>query len=121
MENDKIIQLSKSTEGLKQMILENPDLPIIVLTSYEGTSDEWYWTYCKSVSYHIGEYMSYDLFDDEYLVTDREEFEDKLRYKYEDEPGINLLPEAEFDAFIAEKIKAYEPYWVKAIFICADN
>lgn len=118
---DKIIKISKSTEALKQMILENPDLPILVMASYDGCSDEYYWTYCSSVTFNVGEYMSYNVFDDDWLIDDREEFEEKLRNTLADEPEYEDLTEQEFDTLIENKLKEYEPYWVKAIFICADN
>lgn len=118
---DKIIEISKSTEALKQMILENPNLPMVVMSSYEAMSDEWYWTYCSNVSFSIDEYMSYDVFDDGFLITDRDNFEERLRYKLEDLPECENMSDEEFDHYVDQKLKEYEPYWKKAIFICADN
>ena len=40
---------------------------------------------------------------------------------FADEPEYEDLTEQEFDTLIENKLKEYEPYWVKAIFICADN
>lgn len=121
MDNNKIIPITKSTEELKTLISENPDLPIVVLASHDGCYDEYYWTYCSRVTFSIGEYMSYDVFGDDYIFSDREEFEEKLRDTLADEPEYESLSEQEFDTLIEEKLKEYEPYWVKAIFICADN
>lgn len=91
MDNNKIIPITKSTEGLKTLISENPDLPIVVMASYNGCSDDYYWTYCSSVTFNVGEYMSYDVFDDDYIISDRDEFEDKLRDKFADEPEYEDL------------------------------
>lgn len=119
--NAHLINISKSTEELRRLILENPDLPIVVMSSYEAMSDEWCWTYCSNISFHIKEYMSYNVFDDGYLITDRDDFEEQLRYKLEDLPECENMSDEEFDKYLDQKYKEYEPYWKKAIFIYADN
>ena len=116
-----LINISKPTEELRRLILENPDLPIVVMSSYEAMSDEWYWTYCSNVSFSIDEYMSYDVFDDGMLETDRDHFKERLQYKFEDLPECENMSDEEFDKYLDQKYKEYEPYWKKAIFICADN
>ena len=121
MNDNHIIDISKSTEELKKLILENPDLPIVVMSSYEAMSDEWYWTYCSNISFRIKEYMSYDVFDDGCVPTDRDDFEEQLRYKLGDLPECENMSDEEFDKYLDQKYKEYEPYWKKAIFIYADN
>ena len=121
MDDKHLIDISKSTEELRRLILENPDLPIVVMSSYEAMSDEWYWTYCSNVSFSIGEYMSYDVFDDGMLEIDRDHFKERLQYKFEDMPECESMSDEEFDKYLDQKYEEYEPYWKKAIFICADN
>lgn len=45
----------KDSTELRKAIAENPELPIVVMTSYDAVNDECYWTYCSIVHCEIGE------------------------------------------------------------------
>ena len=47
------LNLTKSSNELKQLIAENPDLPIVVLVGGEAASDDWGYTYCADVRFSV--------------------------------------------------------------------
>ena len=117
---DKSLHLSKSTEELRKLITENPELPIVILAGENATDSDYYWTYATDISYGIDEYLDHRDYD-ECVITDRGVLEEKLEDYWCDEPECENLNSTEFDEFIQQKLKEYEPYWKKAIFIYADN
>lgn len=117
---NKIYSLTHSSDELKKLIFENPDLPIVVLAGEEASSYDFYWTYCSSVSCHISEILDCDYYDyDDTVFTDRDRLEEKI--------GDDLCDEyygksdEEFEAAVKRELKKYEPYWKKVIAIYATN
>lgn len=112
--------LTKSSDELKKLILENPDLPIVVLANEDSTSGDWSWTYCGSISFDIGEILDCDFYDyDDTVFTDRdrlkEYIEDMLYDEYCDKS------DEEYETAIKDKLAELEPYWTKVIAIYATN
>lgn len=112
--------LTKKSDELKKLILENPDLPIVVLANEDSVCDYFGWTYCSSISFHIDEILDCDYYDyDDMVITDRgrleEVIEDRLYDDYHDKS------EEEYEAAIKDKIAELEPYWKKVIAIYATN
>ena len=120
MNKFKTYALSKESDELRKLILENPDLPIVVLAGEEASSYDWYWTYCSSVSCHISEILDCDYYDyDDTVFTDI--------YRLEEKIGDDLYDEyfdksdEEFEAAVKSKLEELEPYWKKVIAIYANN
>ena len=115
MINDYLVH---KTDKLRQLILENPDLPLFVFVGQYAASD-WAWTACSDVKAKIGEVMDCNpVEDEERIYTDREEFEDMISdYYSSDFNGTD----AEYDELVENKLKEYEPYWKKCIILYADN
>ena len=112
--------LIHSSDELKKLILENPDLPIVVLAGEEAASYDFYWTYCSSVSCHIDEILDYDYYDyNDTVFTDRERLEEKISDDLWEE--YHDKSEEEYDAAVKREIEKYEPYWKKVIAIYATN
>ena len=112
--------LTHSSDELKKLIFENPDLPIVVLAGDDASCGDWRWTYCSSVSFHIDEILDCDYYDyDDVVFTDRDRLEecvvDELADEYEDKS------EEEFDEAVKRKLEELEPYWTKVIAIYATN
>ena len=112
--------LTKSSDELKRLILENPDLPIVVLAGDDASCGDWRWTYCSSVSFHIDEILDCDYYDyDDTVFTDRDRLKEKI--------GDDLCDEyygksdEEFEAAVKSKLAELEPYWKKVIAIYASN
>lgn len=120
MSKFKEYSLTKTTEELRKLILENPDLPIAVLAGEDANIGNGYWMFCSRISFSIGEILDCDYYDyGDTVFTERERLEefiaDELYDEYHDKP----LEEYE-DAIIRE-VEMYEPYWKKVIMIWADN
>ena len=111
---------TQKTDELRRLILENPDLPIVVLAGEEASGSGFYWTYCSSISFHIGEMLDCDFYDyDDAIFTDR----DRLREKIEDDlwKEYHERSDKEYDAAIEREVAKYEPYWKRVIAIYATN
>lgn len=46
-----------NTDKLKKLIMENPDLPIVVMVSEEASSYDYPWTICNNVTFEITEVL----------------------------------------------------------------
>lgn len=112
--------LSKKTDELKRLILENPDLPIVVLASDEANCGDHYWMFCSSISFHISEILDCDFCDyDDTVFTDRDRLEEYVEDMLYDE--YHDKSDKEYEAAIKNKLSEFEPYWTKAIAIYASN
>lgn len=112
--------LAKNSDELKKLILENPDLPIVVLADEDSSCGDWRWTYCSSVTFAIDEILDYDYYDyDDAVFTDRDRLEeyvgDMLYDEYHDKS------DEEYEQAIKDKLAELEPYWTKVIAIYASN
>ena len=112
----------KQTDELKKLIAEHPDYPIVVMVGTEVVADDTYgWWYAPCISFGIGEILDCEQDIDEVKTyIDRDEFEDDMYSKYEDDEEYEKLDNYEFDEIIENKLKEYEPYWRKVIQIRAD-
>lgn len=117
---ERTYSLTHNSDELKKLILENPDLPIVVLAGEEASGYDFYWTYCSSVSFHIDEILNCNYSDyDDAVFTDR----DRLREKIEDDlyDEYHDKSDEEYEAAINREVEKYEPYWQKVIAIYATN
>lgn len=112
--------LTHSSDELKKLIFENPDLPIVVLAGEEASGYDFYWTYCSSVSCHISEILDCDYYDyDDTVFTDRDRLEERIEDDLYDEYFDKS--EEEYNAAVKRKLAEFEPYWQKVIAIYATN
>lgn len=113
----------KDSTELRKMIAENPELPIVVMASYEATTDEYYWTYCSAVHCEVGDVLDCECPWVEGLVySDHIDFEEALAdYLSETVEGADKMTDEEFDLILNEQKEIYSQYWHKAIIIKADN
>lgn len=112
--------LSKKTDELKKLILENPDLPIVVLAGEEANIGDHYWMFCSSISFHIEEILDCDYVNDyDCVFTDRDALEEHIENELYDEYCDKS--DEEYDEAIKNKLAELEPYWTKVIAIYATN
>lgn len=117
---NRTYSLTKNSDELKKLILENPDLPIVVLANEDSTSGNWYWTYCSSISFDIDEILDCDFYDyDDAVFTDRDRLEEYIEDMFYDEYCDKS--EEEYEKAIKDKMVELEPYWKKVIAIYATN
>lgn len=117
---NRTYSLTKNSDELKKLILENPDLPIVVLANEDSVCDYWGWTYCSSISFGINEILDCDFYDENDCVfVDRDYFEEKIADDIYDE---NEEASDEYcEELIKRELEKYEPYWKKVITIYATN
>lgn len=112
--------LSKESDELKKLILENPDLPIVVLAGEEANGGGHYWMFCSSISFRIDEILDCDFYDsDDTVFCDRDSLEEYIEEMLYDEYCDKS--DEEYDKAIKNKLAELEPYWTKVIAIYATN
>ena len=112
--------LSKKSDELKKLILENPDLPIVVLAGEEANGGDYSWMFCSYISFNIEEILDCDYVDsNDCVFCDRAYLEEYIENELYDEYCDK--PDEEYEAAIKRKLEELEPYWVKVIAINATN
>lgn len=112
--------MTKSSDELKELIRDNPNLPIVVLAGDEANSGDYCWMFCSCISYGIEEILDCDYLDyNDCVFVDREHFAESVADDVAREHGD--LPEDEFWARVDARIAEYEPFWTKVIAIYATN
>lgn len=116
------LEISKSSNELKRLIAENPDLPIMVLCDNDLYCDYYSSTIAPSISFYLGEFLDCDQkVNEEHVYFDRDEFLEELSYKLEDLPEFEDLTQEEFDKAVEAEFDKYSSYWQKAIIINAST
>lgn len=117
---NRMYSLTKSSDELKKLIAENPDLPIVVLAGEDANDGYWGWMYCSSITFSIGEILDCDFYDtDDSVFVDRDRLEEKVAddIYYDNEEASDEYCEE----LIKRRLEELEPYWKKVIAIYADN
>ena len=110
----------KDSTELRKAIAENPELPIVVMTSYDAVNDECYCTYCSIVHCEVGEVLDCECPWKEGIVySSRIDFEEDLADYLSDIAG--KMTDEEFKHFLEVQKSVYDEYWHKAIIVKADN
>ena len=117
---NRTYSLTQSTDELKKLISENPDLPIVVLAGEEANNGYCGWMYCSSISFALDEILDCDFYDfDDSVFTDRDRLEEKITDDLYDD--YHDKPDEEYDEAVKREVEKYEPYWKKVIAIYATN
>lgn len=120
MNSFRTYALSFKTDELKELIKENPDLPIVVLAGEEANNGDYGWMFCSSVSFQIEEILDCDYCDDNDCVfVDRSDLESHVENALYDEYCDKT--EEEYEAAIKARLEELEPFWTKVIAIYATN
>lgn len=127
--------LLHSTDKLRQLIIENPELPLLVFSkenpelpllvfSKEKAGAEGYcWRACGEIEAAIGEFMDC-FFEDEDEVncfcrvfTSRADLEEAVEKLCE----IHEINFEECSYFVRNEMEKYEPYWKPCIILTVGN
>ena len=113
----------KDSTELRKAIVENPELPIVVMTSYDAVEEDFYWTYCSIVHCEVGEVLNCEIPWREGLVyNSRTKFEDDLAdYLSGTIEGANEMTDKEFEHLLEVEKSVYDEYWHKAIIVKVNN
>ena len=99
----------KDSTELRKAIAENPELPIVVMASYEACIDDYYWTYCSFVRCEVGEVLDCECPWREGLVySSHTDFEEDLAdYLSDTVEGADKMSDEEFERVLEEQKSAY--------------
>lgn len=100
----------KDCKRLKEMILTNPDAPLLIFVGDEANSGEYQYESCDARFVGIEELT---LYDGQWL--DRDDYGEQLEYELADEEEYNPLSNDEFEAKIDEIVE--ETAFIRAIVI----
>lgn len=114
MNNTKLPVSLKDTTELRKLIIDNPDLPLIIFCGEESWDGEH--SYC-SASASKGSIQELTLYENVYDATwmDREDYAEKLADDLCDDEEYKGMTDQEYDAMIDQKVNETE--FVKAIVI----
>lgn len=114
------IDICAKTDKLRELILQRPELPIVVLTDYEVVVDDSYscW-YGQDVTFSIEKLIQIQRRYDDYWTTvnDESDLKDYLENELADMDDYKDLSDSEFDELVKAKLKEYEPLWSECIVI----
>lgn len=126
----KVSGILADTTELRQMILDHPDYPIVVLVSDEANNGDYSWMYASNITFAVGEILDKQQpFNQELIYSDRDSFEEDfeewlwedLQMKMADRGKGTDLSEEMFQCILKRELEQYEPYWKDCIIIHADN
>lgn len=112
----------KSSEELRKLIIENPNLPILTFVSDDANSRDYQYV-TANISCDKGWVLDapaqmLPIFDKVY--TDEEDLENDIRDDLYDSDTKELSDE-EFDKLVSDKLKELELYWKECIIIWVTN
>ncbi len=121
-EERKPTGLLHSADELKQLIVENPDLPILVFAGDNANNGDYPYMSCSYVSAEKGEFLDCEQQIDECkCYTDRDDFEeDVFDVLVNDEQCVDLSDE-EFNSVVKQKIAEYDEFWKSCIILRVDE
>ena len=115
--------LLTATDELRQLIIDNPDVPMLVFASEDCNSGDYSYMCCGGCHAALGEFLDcMQEVNDERVYTDRDEFgevlADHLYYQeYRNWDGTD----DEWDSYVKRRIAEYDPYWRTCIILYVDN
>lgn len=110
----------KDCTKLRQMIIDNPDLPIVFSVSTEDYYDDYAFAYINenNVSCEIGEILDCDVdWHNNIMFTDRGDFEESLENYLMLDFEIEHLSYSDFEDILNYHIEKFEPFWKKCILV----
>ena len=100
----------RDTTILRNLILENPELPVLIFCGEYAWNGEWGYTSAQASSGKIEELT---LYGDQWM--DRDDYEEALSENLADEEEYKNLSDEDYEKMIQEKVEQTE--FVKAIVI----
>lgn len=110
MNNTKLPVSLEDTTELRKLIIENPDLPLLIFCGSEINSGEYPYESTKDVACDI---QKLTLYKDWWIPKD--EYKEQLRDDLSDKEEYKDMTDEEYDAMIDQKVNETE--FVKAIVI----
>ena len=107
------------TDELRQMIIDHPELPLLVFASEDANIGDYTYMCCTWIKVEMGEYLDDEHNDvnPELCYIDREEFEDDVDLHLDSEG----LSNEEYEKKLNDEIAKYEPFWKPCIILYVGN
>lgn len=115
----KMLDILHQTTELRKLIVENPDLPLVVFAGDSANIGYYSSVACSDVRAYIGEILNCTNDVCDHICDDRIEFEERLSDSLAEEHPE--LSDDEFDELLKMRIDEFEPYWEKCIILYVDN
>ena len=121
----KSTNILSSAEELRQLVIDNPGLPLLVFAGEDANcGGDYSYMSCSNVSAHGGEYLDcMQTVNDCKCYCDRDDFEEDLNDSLYDghEEMWGTATEEEWDALLKKELAEYEPYWKPCIILYVNN
>ena len=121
MKLDRLCTTIHNTKKLKEMILEYPDLPLVVFAGEDSNIGDYTWMCCTDVRVKKGEILICNGPNDELLYTDRSDLRDDVEEAVYDEHEGDEMSDEELEKVVEQKMKEYEEYWTDCILLYVTN
>lgn len=113
-------KLLHATDELRQLVIDNPELPLLVFSGEDVGGTDYSYTSCSYCSAQKGEFLDcWQTVDDECCFTSRDEFWEAMANRLEDDS--EGLTDKEFDAKVDAEVAEYDPYWMPCIILYVNN
>lgn len=115
--------LLTATDELRQLIIDNLGVPLLVFASEDCNSGNWTYESCSDCHAALGEFLDcMQEVNDEKCYTDRDDFAEELAdhlydREYHDWDGTD----SEWDTHVENRVAEYDPYWKKCIILYVGN
>ena len=117
-EERKSTGLLRSADKLRFLILNNPNLPLLVFAGENANTGDFDYMCCSSLDPYVGEFLDCTQTVNSYMCyTDREVFEEDLANSI----GDSHCSDEEIDTIAREKAAEYSRYWKPCIIVNVNN
>lgn len=109
----------EQSKNIKQLVQDNPELPVLVLVDTEVVADDDYsdWI-CPQTKCFVGEILDYDCnYTEEKIFINRDDFAEAVQFYLEDMEEYADTTDEEFDQILHEELQKYDRYWKPVIII----
>lgn len=114
--------LLHSADDLKQLIAENPDLPILVFAGDDANTGDYSYMSCSYIKAYKGEFLDCaQTVNDCMCYTDRGDFEEAVADSLAGEEQYRDLPYDEFNLLVERTVNEYDDFWKPCILLHVDN
>lgn len=119
----KSTKLLNSTTELRQLILNNPNLPLLVFAGEDCNGGYYGYVGCSYVRAYKGEFLDcQQAINDEKYYIKRDDFSEDLADKlYSEWKELGSNTDQKFEEFFKKRLLEYDPYWKDCIILLVDS
>ena len=118
----KSTNLLHATDELREIILNNPTLPLLIFAGEDCACGDFNYTSCSRINATVGEFLDcLQRVNDDHCFTDRDDFQESLADMLASDPALEKLDDARFNDAVRAELARYEPYWKPCIIVYVNN